>query len=128
MLLFRRRELAALGDAVPLFQASSATRAGRVLRDEDGVPAPRSLLPIVARCGWRQTIPHEVTRVIDHHGESLRGQIGALGRTEMKALPKGGGFQLLEDDVEIAHVCNTRKAPASVSRSTETWRTGWTGR
>jgi hypothetical protein len=91
------------GDPVPLRETAAAARGGGMLRDEDRVTAHRSLLTVVPGLGRREAITNEVSRMIEHRGETFVSQIRALNRAEVEALPKGRPFEGSKDGVQISH-------------------------
>jgi len=65
MLLLLRRKCPPLGNLVPLLQASPATGARGVLRNEYGMVVPGRLLPIIDRLCKRQSFFDEAPGVLE---------------------------------------------------------------
>lgn len=71
-------ELSASGDAVPFGEAGATAGGGRVLGNEDRMPAHRRLATIVGRLGWREALGNEIPSMLENDREPARGEISAL--------------------------------------------------
>ena len=87
-------------DVMPLTEAAPTAAAGGMLRDEDRVPPPRGLLPIVTRFCRCQTLPDEIPRMLLDLRTPLLLEVGALLRPKMEAGPE---FTLCEALEEARH-------------------------
>ena len=67
-------------DVMPLTEAAATATTGGMLRDEDRVPPPRGLLPIVTRFCRCQTLPDEIPRMLLDLRTPLLLEVGALLR------------------------------------------------
>lgn len=56
-----------------------------MLRTEDGMPAPRGLLTVVARMRWGQPVAQEFGGVPSHQRHSVAGDDGTLVASKMKS-------------------------------------------
>ena len=65
------REGPPLLDAVPFCEAAPAARRGRVLRDEDRVPAEWRLLAVVSGFGGRKTLRDKARGVLEDSAKPL---------------------------------------------------------
>ena len=75
-----------------------------MLGDEDRMPAEWRLLSVVGRCGWREPLVDEVSRVLEHGRETLLIEIGALPRPETEAAPEARPREPRKDTVHVLYV------------------------
>lgn len=75
-------------DVMPLTEAAATAAAGGMLRDENRVPPPRGLLPIVSRLRRCQTLPDEIPRMLLDLRTPLLLEVGALLLPQMKSRTK----------------------------------------
>ncbi len=87
-------------DVMPLTEAAATAASGGMLRDEDRVPPPRGLLPIVSRLCRCQTLPDEIPRMLLDPRTPLLLEVGTLLCPKMKAGPE---FTLCEALEEARH-------------------------
>ena len=72
------RQLPPVGNTVPLFQAAPAASRGRVLRDKNGMPAPRRLFAVVGWLSRCETLVNEVSGMLQNDRQSFALQVFAL--------------------------------------------------
>ena len=72
-------------DVMPFRKAAATAAAGGMLRDEDRVPPPGSLLPIISRLCRCQPIADEIPRMLLDLRPSPLLEVGAFLLPKMKA-------------------------------------------
>jgi hypothetical protein len=75
-------------DSMPLGQTASTTRRRRMLCDENRVPAHWSLLTIVMRLCWSQSLGDETARVLNDLRGALVVEVGAVVVIEVEPAAK----------------------------------------
>ena len=84
-----------------------------MLRDEDRVPPPRGLLPIVSRLRWCQTLPDEIPRMLLDLRTPLLLEVGALQLPQMKSRTKLTLTETLEQPRHRRHIDAILRCPRS---------------
>src|SRR5947199_4812137 len=92
-----------LRDSVRFLEAPAATRRRGVLRDEDGMVAPRRLPAVIVRLGGRNTLADEVARLLHHMRQPPGLQIGELAIAQRELAPERRRAEAPEDFVDRNH-------------------------
>ena len=74
-----------------------------MLRDEDGMPAPRRLATVVWRLGRSKTPRNEIFGMLKHSRKSPLVQVAVVLVTKAKAPAEGRTGESREDGVQITH-------------------------
>ncbi len=100
-------------DVMPLTEAAATAAAGGMLRDENRMPSPRGLLPIVSRLYRCQTLPDEIPRMLLDPRTPLLLEVGALLCPKMKAGPEFTLCEALEQARHRRHIDAILRCPRS---------------
>ena len=88
---------------MPFCQAAAAAGGRGVLGDEGRMAAHRGLFPIISGEGRRQTVDHELPRVVEHHRKRLGFQIGGFLGSQAETAAELASAQGGKKIVEVAH-------------------------
>ena len=100
-------------DVMPLTEAAATATTGGMLRDENRVPSPRGLLPIVSRFCRCQTLPDEIPRMLFDLRTPLLLEVGALLLPQMKSRTKLTLTETLEQPCHRRHIDAILRCPRS---------------
>jgi hypothetical protein len=104
MIPFGGIEGMAAPDAMPFLQTGAAAGAGRMLGDEDWMPAEWRLLAVIGREGGCEPLFDQLPAVSQDGGETFPVQVFTLRSAQMEPSAKSRSGQSLKDLIVISHL------------------------